>query len=104
MIALELNRESARHPGTSIAPAIAASTKPRLRGLDSMNPSFGSFGSPTGVAPTHRCAVGGSLVALRPRLSTGLPLSRPSRGGAMLPVSNWSFGTRDFELQFRLAW
>ena len=68
-----------RHPGTSIAPRIAASTKPRLRGLDSINPSFGSFGSSTGVA-RHRCA-GGSLGALRPRLSTGLPLSRPSRGG-----------------------
>jgi hypothetical protein len=70
---------SGRHPGTSMAPRIAASTKPRLRGVDSMNPSFGSFGSSTGMAG-HRCA-GGSLGALRPRLSAGLPLSRPSRGG-----------------------
>jgi hypothetical protein len=29
---------SAQHPGTSMAPTMAASTNPRLRGLDNMNP------------------------------------------------------------------
>jgi hypothetical protein len=31
---------SVQHPGTSMAPTMAASTNPRLRGLDNMNPRF----------------------------------------------------------------
>jgi hypothetical protein len=52
---------SGRQPGTSIAPRIAASTKPRLHGVDSMNPSFGSFGSSTGMAGIGAPAVASGL-------------------------------------------
>jgi hypothetical protein len=38
--------------------------------------------------PAHRCAPGSSLEALRPRLSAGLPLSRPSLEGTILPFSD----------------
>ena len=37
--------------------------------------------------PARQCALGGSLEALRPRLSAGLPLSRPSLEGTILPFS-----------------
>ena len=40
-----------RQPGTSSAPATVPSTKPRLHGLGSINPSLGSFGNPTGMVP-----------------------------------------------------
>ena len=45
--------------------------------------------------PARLCALGGSLVALRPRLSAGLPLSRPSLEGTILPFSYEWVGQRD---------
>jgi hypothetical protein len=79
---------SAQHPGTSMAPSMAASTNPRLRGLDNMNP-------PTVRSASLRLATPGCLrqlqVANRARLN---PLSLPAsigfsyeklRGGIIQP-------------------
>ena len=43
------------------------------------------FGGPTGMTGAHRCAPMDSLVALRRRLSPGLPLSHTSREVAIMP-------------------